>query len=159
MEANAANPNSLRWDHTPEEIASLTDSSLASWTAIIDGIINLKEERTFKNTIEPIADFEYYSAGIIANITFYHHASPSKELRDASLAAEKKFDDFSIELWMRYDLYEAIQNYKETSFNSKEWETLDAESQRYVDRILRDFTRNGMQYPQEKRDQIKALLT
>ena len=152
MENSAANPNSLRWDHTPEEIATLTDSSLAEWTATIDGIINLKEDRTFKNTIEPIAEFEYHSSGTISNLEFYHHASASKELREASLAAEKKFDDYSIELWMRYDFYEAIQKYKETSVSSKEWETLDPESQRYVDRILRDFNRNGMHFPQEKRE-------
>jgi len=53
---------------------------------------------------------------------------------------------------MRYDFYEAIQQYKETSVSSKEWETLDPESQRYVDRILRDFNRNGMSFPQEKRE-------
>lgn len=116
METTASSqPNSLRWDHTPEEIAAIADSSIPEWTATIDGIINLKEDRTFQNTIEPLAKFEYNSGSIATNIRFYHYASPSKELREASLAAEKKFDDFSIELWMRYDLYEAIQNYKETS--------------------------------------------
>lgn len=70
--------------------------------------------------------------------------STSKELRDASLAASKKLDDFSIELWMRYDFFQTIQQFKEVSVESKEWETLDEEDQRYVDRILRDFERNGM---------------
>jgi hypothetical protein len=31
--------------------------------------------------------------------------STSKDLRDASLAASKKFDDYNIELWMRYDFF------------------------------------------------------
>lgn len=105
----------MRWDHTPEEIVSITDSCIAEWTAIIDGIINVKEERTFKNIMEPLAKYEYNSGSIIGNIEFYHHSSMCKELREASLAAEKKFEDYSIELWMRYDFYEAIQNYKEIS--------------------------------------------
>lgn len=90
---------------------------------------------------------------------FYKHMSTSKDLRDASLAASKKLDDFGIELWMRYDFFQAIKQFKESAVENKEWETLDAESQRYVDRILRDFDRNGMQFPEEKRLQIKALLT
>ena len=38
--------------------------------------------------------------------------STSKELRDASLAASKKFDDWGIEQDMRYDFFEAIKNFK-----------------------------------------------
>jgi hypothetical protein len=34
--------------------------------------------------------------------------STSADLREASLAASKKFDDFDIELWMRYDFFEAM---------------------------------------------------
>lgn len=60
---------------------------------------------------------------------------------------------------MNYDFYKAIQDYKNTSVDSKEWESLDAESQRYVDKTLQDFERSGMMYSQEKREQIKALLT
>ena len=159
MEASAPNPNSLRWDHTPEEIKTLADKGIADWTATVDGIIALKEERTYKNTIEPLAKMEYDSSCLVNNLEFYHHASADADLREASLAAEKKFDDYSIELWMRYDLYEAMKSYKDTAVANKEWDSLDAESQRYVDRILRDFNRNGMGFPQEKREQIKALLT
>ena len=77
-------PNELRWDHTPEEIETLTESSIANWTAIIDGIINSKETRTFSNTIEPLSKFEH-SVGLISNnIQFYTYMSTSKEMREAS---------------------------------------------------------------------------
>ena len=38
------------------------------------------------------------------------------------------FDDFFIESWFNYELYQAIYKYKQTSVASKEWETLDSES-------------------------------
>ena len=156
---NAPQPNSLRWDHSAEEIVSLTDELIKDQTAIIESVINLEGARSFKNTIEPIAKFEYDCGKIGNNMQFYKHMSTSKELRDASLAASKKLDDFGIELWMRYDFFQAMKQYKDASVESKEWDTLDAESQRFVDRILRDFDRNGMQFPEEKRQQIKTLLT
>ena len=121
-------PNLLRWDHTPEEIVRLTDSSLVEWTGIVDGMINLKEARTFQNTIEPLSKFEHNCFSISNNIKFYTYVSTSKELREASLAAGKKFDDFFIESWFNYELYQAIYKYKQTSVESKEWETLDSES-------------------------------
>jgi saccharolysin len=146
---NKVSPNALRFDHSAEEIVSLAESSIAEWTAQLDAIISSEAERTFQNTIEPIAKFEYNTGKIGNNLQFYKHMSTSKELRDASLTASKKFDDFGIELWMRYDFFLAIQKFRETSVASGEWDSLDAESQRYVDRILRDFERNGMQLPEE----------
>ena len=97
--------NSLRWDHTAEEIVSITDALIKDQTAIIESFINLEGARTFQNTIEPLAKFEYEFCKIGENMQFYKHMSTSKDLRDASLTASKKLDDFQIELWMRYDLF------------------------------------------------------
>lgn len=80
-------------------------------------------------------------------------------MREASQAASKKMDDFNIELSLNFEFYQAIKQYKTTSAESKEWETLDPESQRFVEKTLSDFERSGMKYPQEKRDYIKLLLT
>ena len=64
-------------------------------------------------------------------------------------------DDFNIELSLNFEFYQAIKGYKATSVESKEWESLDSESQRYVENTLSDFERSGIKYPQEKRDYIK----
>lgn len=90
-------PNSLRFDHSPEEINSLTDSCIKEWTDTLNGIISLEGDRTFENTIEPLAKFEYNFFKMKNNLEFYKDMSTSKEVRDASLAASKKFEDFNIE--------------------------------------------------------------
>ena len=105
MQSVQPNPNALRFDHSAEEIAALADSSIVEWTTTLDSIIKLEGDRTFANTIEALAKFEYNSGVIGNNLNFYKHMSTSKDLRDASLAASKKFDDFSIELWMRFDFF------------------------------------------------------
>lgn len=90
---------------------------------------------------------------IESNLTFYRHASTSKELRDASFAAEEKFDAFGIELWMRLDFYQAMQKCKDEGDLS----AADAEGKRFLDRIVRDFERNGLKKSEEERVVIQKL--
>jgi hypothetical protein len=40
---------------------------------------------------------------------------------------------------MRHDFYKAINKYKEEAESTLEWGSLDDESKRYVDRVLRNF--------------------
>lgn len=52
---------------------------------------------------------------------------------------------------MRVDVYRAVQ-----AFHDK-GEKIPAESQRFVDRLLREFKRNGLHLSEEKRDEIKKI--
>ena len=112
-------PNALRFDHSAEEIVSLAESSIENFTNSLDHLIKFDGPRTFENTIAPLAKFEYNSSKIGANLYFYQHMSTSKDLREASLTASKKFDDFGIGLWMRHDFFTAIKKYKEEAEESK----------------------------------------
>ena len=105
MEGQTTQPNSLRFDHTAAEINSITDSSINSWNQIIDSVIALKDPRTFANTIEPIAKFEYDYVKVAENLMFYKDMSTDKEQRDASLEVSKKFTDFAISIEMRFDFF------------------------------------------------------
>ena len=85
--------------------------------------------------------------------------STCKEMREASLEASKMFDDFGIGLWMRHDFFKAIKKFKEQSEEALEWDNLDDESKRYVNKILQDFERNGLQLSEIKRRYITKLMT
>ena len=95
------NPNSMRFDHTPEQIKTLTDKCIAEWTAVIDTLAKLEGPRTFENTITPIAKFDYDNYCMESNLTFYKDIGSEKEMREASLASSEKFDEFGINQWMR----------------------------------------------------------
>ena len=62
--------NTLRWDHSAEEIVSLSEDFIKDKTAVIDSVINLKDPLTFKNTIEPIVKHEYAYCWKYNNINF-----------------------------------------------------------------------------------------
>lgn len=90
---------------------------------------------------------------------FYKDMSTDKDQRDASLEVSKKFTDFAISIEMRYDFFQAIQAYKKAAVENNEWNSLDDESKRYVEKMIEDFDRNGMGLPEEEREKIKALKT
>ena len=70
------------------------------------------------------------------------------------MASNEKFDEFGINLWMRQDFYFAVKEYKEQAEKSGEFQKMEAEDQRYVDRLLRDFERNGLNLPEDQRAAI-----
>lgn len=48
----------IRWDHTPDEILAKTHEVIAMSKKTLDDILNLQDERTYENTIQPIAEME-----------------------------------------------------------------------------------------------------
>lgn len=69
-------------------------------------------------------------------LAFYQNVSPSKELRDASNAAEALARDFGVESSMRLDVYQAKVAAKKNLVESGEWEKLSSEEQRLVDKMV-----------------------
>lgn len=79
--------------------------------------------------------------------------SPDAAVRDASVEAETKYDQFSIEQSMRHDLYTVISSYiAKTDLNS-----LKPEDARFLRRLDRSFRRNGLHLSEEKRNELKEL--
>ena len=50
---------------------------------------------------------------------------------------------------MRFDYFLAIKEYKKTALENGEWDSLDNESKRFVDKIIEGFESNGMGLPAE----------
>jgi thimet oligopeptidase len=53
---------------------------------------------------------------------------------------------------MREDVYNAVKYVKE-----KEYDTLDQDQKRILDRIIRDYERNGLALDEEQRGKVKSL--
>jgi thimet oligopeptidase len=85
---------------------------LKSAGEVVDKIVNLKEERTFENTIKPLSLMESNLSTQQNNFSFYRYVSSNKDQREASIKVEEKYDAFEINLWLREDLYKAINDFK-----------------------------------------------
>jgi Zn-dependent oligopeptidase len=110
-----ANPDGLRWDHTPAELKELAQSLIKKSNATINKILSIQEPRNFENTIKPIANLESDLEFNSQPIVFYSSVAVSKEMREASKEYEKELSAYNLELWMRDDLFNAFENYKKNA--------------------------------------------
>ena len=82
-------PKSLKFDHTPEEMAKLTDEIIERGTKVVDDLVAIPaEEKTYWNTILPLATFESDFSTLSSNIRFYRYVSPNKEQAAKSIELE-----------------------------------------------------------------------
>ena len=78
-------------------------------------------------------------------LLFYQNVSTSKELRDASNAAEVLLREYGIEMSMRLDVYQAKVNAEK---NIKASGTkLNPEEERLVEKLILDGKRAGLSLP------------
>jgi metallopeptidase MepB len=95
---------------TPESIAADTKKLCDATKDVLDSVAaNVTADKaSFANVLEPILIDENLAATQRRILTFYHHVSTNKELRDASTESERVFNDFGIECNMREDIFNAV---------------------------------------------------
>jgi len=146
------NINKLRFDLDAEAIKNQTDDLLADFKKVFDSVASLESDKhTFDNTVKPIAGFEPIFDVTCSNFTFPAHTSTDKVIRDASTNAQKSISAFAIEQSMREDVYKAVMEY------TKKGDKLTPQDQRFLDRVVRNFKRNGLHLPEQQRNKIKDI--
>jgi Zn-dependent oligopeptidase len=88
-------------------------------------------------------------------LIFYQNVSTSKELRDASNAAEVLRREYGIEMSMRVDVYQAKVNAEKNIKASGR--KLNPEEERLVEKLVLDGKRAGLDLPEEERKELEKL--
>ena len=143
----------LRFDLTPEEITKATESLIEEFNGVLNKIA-AESAPTVDNVIVPAARGEAKFYRQHTEVDFPQYVSTDSKVRDASSEADKKVSDFLVETSMREDLYKVFKKLEE----SGGLKNLQGEDLRFAERNLRDFRRDGMELPEEKREKLKALL-
>ena len=104
------------------------DALIAEGNKVHDALVAItKNDRTYENSIKPMAKFESFYSTTENNLTFYRHVSADKEMRDQAAKVEEKMDEWGIKLSMRLDVYRALADYREVAKSNGEWEKLNPE--------------------------------
>ncbi|KAI9323370.1 hypothetical protein BX666DRAFT_2116999 [Dichotomocladium elegans] len=149
-----APPPSLDFSIDAAKVTQITQNIIDEELRVNNLIAALKpEEQTFENIVPPLARLENEFYGKIQLVTSLHQISPDEAVRDASVEAEKKYEEFSIEQTMRHDLYVVIQGL----IDKTDLSTLGHEEARMLTKMERSFRRNGLHLPEEKRNEFKEL--
>ncbi|CAO3657059.1 unnamed protein product [Mucor hiemalis] len=145
---------SLDFSINAEQVEKITNELIAEELAANDEIANLKpEEQTYENIVVRLARIENELSGKAQLVSSLSQISPDEAVREASVAAETKYDQFSIDQTMRHDLYSVIQNY----INKTDIDSLGAEESRLLRKMERRFLRNGLHLSEDKREEFKEL--
>lgn len=137
---------------TPHDIKSIGDKLVSKSNQLIDQLVQIDEsEQTFSNVIVPLGQMECYWQTIYSSLTFPQFVSTDKNVRDASISINKELDEFSIEKSMRKDLYKIVSN------AASKHASLSQEDSRLIEKIMKDYERNGMSLPDDKQDRLKII--
>lgn len=145
----------ISWNHTPDSILVQTADLIKEAEQLDDKIGSISiNDATVESVIEPYADLENKQAGLINQLSFYQHVSADKALREASNEADAKFRKYGIDSGLREDVYKVINK---VYLDNKDNSHLDPETKRFIEKLNKQYERNGLSLSKEKREKIKIL--
>lgn len=142
----------LRFDLSVEEIEEETKRILEKMKQVDDAVAATDLSTvTFASTVQKFIDLEVEMLSRMTNVTFLGHVSPVKEIRDACTKADEAIEQYGVQRDMRADVYRVIKHFMTTPEGQK----LDGVKRRYVERLIQDFERNGLQLDEDKQNKVK----
>ncbi|NOY17288.1 MAG: Zn-dependent oligopeptidase [Gammaproteobacteria bacterium] len=142
------------WEKTPTEIDTSVSAAIEKGDKQLDAIATLSaEESNFANTIAALDDAFYQGLNVNDRIDVIRETSQKKAMRDKALEASKKIQAWYVAAGFREDVYKTVVAYAATR------PRLRGEDAMLLKETLRDYRRNGMALPKEKRQQLKELKT
>ena len=142
------------WEKTPAEIDASASAAMAAGDQQLDAIAALSVEASdFANTIVALDDAFYQVLNVSDRIDVIRETSQDKSMRGKALQASKKIQAWYVAAGFREDVYKTVAAYAETR------PELEGEDAMLFKETLRDYRRNGMALPKEKRQQLKELKT
>ena len=138
-----------------QEIAEETEAAIAACRAQFDAIAAVPADaRSYATVMRPWAAAEGAFMTRTASVTFPQYVAVEEAVRAAATAASKRVDEFHIERSMREDLYRAARGVADATDGT----ALDAEEQRFLDKVLLEFRHNGLELPEgPARARLRAL--
>lgn len=142
------------WETTPAEISASVDSAIAKADKKLDAIAALDTDAiTFENSIAALDDAFYEVLNVSDRIDVIRESHQDKAMRDKALEVSKKIQTWYVAAGFREDVYKTVAAYEDTR------PELEGEEAMLLKETIRDYRRNGMALPKDKRDQLQKLKT
>jgi len=142
--------------NSPTAIKCSVNKALIVSKKKLDEIISIAPaDRTFSNTLGAIDTISFYLSRKIKPIYTLQMVSPNSKIRDVAQKSVLMVQQFSIEhISNSMPLYNAVKEYVEIGGKREE---LNSQEKKYLNEIMRDFKKAGMELPLEKIKIIKEI--
>src|SRR5206468_4286804 len=140
------------WEQTPEAVEASMKNAIAKANAALDQIGAQDPAKvTFKSTVVALDDLTY-QAGLAANkATIIKETNTSPAIRAAAEEAVKAFQEWSVGIGYREDVYKAIKAFADTH------PKFSGEDEKLLNETLRDYRRAGLDLPPDQRKEVEQL--
>ncbi|MCU0858082.1 MAG: Zn-dependent oligopeptidase [Pontiellaceae bacterium] len=134
---------------TPERYAAECRADLESAAAIFHGLENLQDEKTIETVLKPLNELDILIGNTAGKASLFYNVHPDAAIRDIAEKHEQAITKLVSEISLSRPVYEACLAVDASS--------ADADTQRALEHVLRDYRRSGVNQPDEVRERIKKL--
>lgn len=150
--------NLITWDIDPMELIKLTQKRINDSRIVYDYIAQLKGKMIcYENIIDRLQDENTIMKTFYCMASFLQYVSSNEELREASLECDKLLNDYFIELFDKQDVFNTLNTFHNKLEQSEKFKTKFPEDYRYIQRIIRDYKRSGINLPNDKKDELQKI--
>jgi len=140
------------WEQTPDAVAASVKDAIAKANQRLDEIGAQDPKKvTFKSTIVALDDLGYEAALAAYRASVIKETNTNEAMRKAGEAALKEFQDWTVGIDYREDVYKAVKAFADT--NPK----LTGEDKKLFDETMRDYRRAGLALAPDKRKEVEDL--
>lgn len=111
----------------------------------------------YENIIDKLQDETTRMNIFYSVVSFLQYVSPNDDIRNASMKCDVLLNNYFIELWNRKDVYKIINIFYKKIDKSDKFKNQFAEDYKYIQRIIRDFKRNGMELDDYNKDKLQNI--
>ncbi|XP_057431663.1 probable thimet oligopeptidase isoform X2 [Lotus japonicus] len=142
----------VRVNLSPSEILNLADQIIAKSIKVHNSVASIPLNKvTYANVISPLAELQAEQFPLIHSCVFPKMVSPREDVREASTEAEQRIDAHLHMCSKREDVYLVVKAFAARG----DW--MNAETKRFVQILVRDFERNGLNLTASKREELQRL--
>ena len=139
---------------TDEYVKQATDVSISQARESLLKLYTIpKEKRTFDNTMLEIDNIYNNVGNVYGTVYLMGSVNPDDAIRNQAEESKAVFAKFFNEIELDENLYRAVKDYSETN----EAKSLTGYKERFLQKTVEDFERNGFALSKEKRDQLKLI--
>lgn len=156
FQAKAARFNNIitapDYETSPVAVNHSLETTIATANDALERLGKLQpSEVTFSNTVGALDSIMLTPANTADRLSLVKETSQDATVREAATEALKKFEEWTVGLEYREDVYAAIKAFADT--NPK----LSGEEAKLLKETLRDYRRAGLALPKAERDEVERL--
>ncbi|GAA6026223.1 hypothetical protein JCM10207_004276, partial [Rhodosporidiobolus poonsookiae] len=142
--------------YTAESIPTTVSTALEHSTAFLDALAALpKEQRTFDRVFRAYALETGKTDRSLEPALFLQYVATDEAVRDASVEADKKVNEWGLEAVTRLDVYQAMLDAQQHTLDNGV--KLNDEEKRLMERLILERKRNGLGLAEEKRKEYLEI--